>query len=162
MQREENSNSCSKWTWGGVDFDKLFIILSVFLHIFLSSFLVLIYSSQMSPSAFLYSLWLLSCTSIFQHRRTPFSCLLVFFFFSSFATSLANVRCAVSCTIAANQVLHSSRVICVTENWKCAHAPLLCLHWQLHIHFIIDEQIRLERSQVTQCWINRSLLWVRI
>ncbi len=75
-------------------------------------------------------------------------------FFLPVATSLAGVSCAVSCTVATNQALHSSRVICVTESWKCALSPLLCLHWQPPLHFIITAQIRSELGQVTQCWIN--------
>lgn len=67
-------------------------------------------------------------------------------FFLHVATSVANVSCAVSCTVATNQAPHSSRVICAAESWICALSPLLCLHWQPPLHFIIAQQIRSDRN----------------
>lgn len=82
-----------------------------------------LFSSSVLSSDSLSCLWLLSRTSIFQHPNTPFSCRLALFFSLPVTTSIADTSCAVSCTVATNQALHSSGVICVTQKWKCALFP---------------------------------------
>lgn len=109
-------------------------------------FCVLYLFSNFSPSPILH-------LSLSTPRHSPFLPARSLFFLPV-ATSLTDVSRAVLCTDATNQAAHSSRVICVTDSWKRALSPLLCLHWQLPFHLIIAKQIRLELGQVTQWWIN--------
>lgn len=124
------SSSCWRKTRRRLGFDKLFVILSVLLCIFLSPcFLAIIYSFQTSPFSlssplpFPSSVLLLNLSAPWHSLFLP-AC---FLFFLPVTTPLADVSCGVLCSVATNQVLHSSPVICTTENCKCALSPLLCL-----------------------------------
>lgn len=97
------SSSCWRKTGRRLGFDKLFVILSVLLCIFLSPcFLAIIYSFQASlfslSSPLLFPSRLLYCSSIFQHPGTPFSCLLVSYFFS-LSPLLLPMSVVVSCVL---------------------------------------------------------------
>lgn len=60
--------------------------------------------------------------------HSPFLPACFFLFFPPpVTTPLADVSCGVLCSVATNEVLHSSPVIRATENCKCALSPLLCL-----------------------------------
>lgn len=108
MQSEENRNSYPRKTWRGVYVDKLHVILSLLMHIS---------SRYVSPPFFLSTIKLLSLSHLVpQSFNTLFSCLP----FLPVATSLTDVSGAALCIDATNQAAHSSRVICVTDSWKCA------------------------------------------
>lgn len=172
MQREENSNSYSRKTWRGVDSDKLNVILSVLLYIFLSAFSPF-FSSQIPLSssillncllsAILSSPHLLSCTSIFQHPGTPFSCCL-FFIFSPCRHFCCQCQlcCLVYCCNKSSAPFISCHLCCRELDMCALSSPLSPLTATSPLYHRPADQIRSELGQETQCWINGRWPWVGI
>lgn len=172
MQREENSNSSSRKSWRGVYFDKLYIILSVLLHIFLSAFppcflfpTTSIYSSQTSP--------LFSPSPILHlHLSTPrhslfLPCLLSLLFFFFFFFYLMPLLLPMSVVLSRALLRQIKRPIhlvsSVLRRTGNVRSLLSSVSTDSHLSTLSSgEQIRSELGQVTQWWINGRWPWVRI
>lgn len=163
MQRDENSNSYSIPTEG-----ELILTNCMSFCLYCDIFFYSLSGSHLFSSSASFGFALFSPASILHlNFSTPwqsFFLLACFFFFLSPCRHFycqCQLCCLVYCCDKSSTPFISCH-LCYREVEMCSLSPLLCLHWQTPLHFIIGEQIRLELGQVTQCWINGEWPWVRI